>query len=354
MTNNDIKESNVISIYSLTLQELKDNLIANGFKSYVAEQIYDWIYKKDVDDFEKMTNLSKQTIFFLKQNYFFDVIKINTIQEDKDGTVKFLLELCDNNLIEVVLMSFDYGYSVCVTSQVGCNMGCKFCASGLIKKVRNITTGEFIKQFLLAKQYLYKTKKENLSHMVVMGIGEPFDNFNNLVQFMKVIKEQKGLGIGGRKITVSTCGLVHKIKEWADLNNQVNLAISLHGSNNEIRSKIMPINGSFNIEKLLEAIDYYLEKTNRRVTIEYIMIKDLNDKKEHAYELIEMFKNRLVYINLIPYNPVFENSYARSEKCKEFYDILKNSGITCTIRQEKGSSIDAACGQLRSKRLGVL
>ena len=191
MTNNHVKESNVISIYSLTLQELKDNLIANGFKSYVAEQIYDWIYKKDVDDFEKMTNLSKQTISFLKQNYFFDVIKINTIQEDKDGTVKFLLELCDNNLIEVVLMSFDYGYSVCVTSQVGCNMGCKFCASGLIKKVRNITTGEFIKQFLLAKQYLYKTKKENLSHMVVMGIGEPFDNFNNLVQFMKVIKEQK-------------------------------------------------------------------------------------------------------------------------------------------------------------------
>lgn len=354
MDNNLAKENNRISIYSLTLDELKNKLVANGFKSYVAEQIYDWIYKKDIEDFEKMTNLSKTTIEFLKQNYFFDVIRINTIQEDKDGTLKFLLELSDGNLIEVVLMSFEYGYSVCVTSQVGCNMGCKFCASGLIKKIRNITTGEFIKQFLLAKQYLYKTKKENLSHMVVMGIGEPFDNFDNLVQFMKVIKEQKGLGIGGRKITVSTCGLVHKIKEWADLNNQVNLAISLHASNNEIRSKIMPINNAFNIEKLLDAIDYYLDKTNRRITIEYILIKDLNDKKEHAYELIEMFKDRLVYINLIPYNPVFENSYVRSEKCKEFYDILKNSGITCTIRQEKGSSIDAACGQLRSKRLGVL
>lgn len=350
--NNQVEKK--LSIYSFSYKQLQEKLTSDNVKKYVADQIFDWLYHKLVDSFEEMTNLSKETIAYLNKNFYFDKLDIDTVQEDKDGTYKFLLKLHDNNLIEVVLMSFDYGYSVCVTSQVGCNMGCKFCASGLIKKSRDITVGEFIKQFLIAKKFLWKKKAQNLTHMVVMGIGEPFDNFNNLVQFMEVIKDQKGLNIGGRKITVSTCGLVPRIKQWADINNQVNLAISLHGSNDEIRGQLMPINKAFNIQKLLEAIDYYLEKTNRRITIEYILINNLNDKKEHAFELIEMFKNRLVYINLIPYNSVFENSYRRSEKCKDFYDILKNNGITCTIRQEKGSSIDAACGQLRSKKLGVL
>lgn len=346
--------NNKKSIYSFTLIELQQEFLNLGIKKFVADQVYDWIYVKMIDDFNLMTNISKSNIDVLNNNFFFDKILINTVQKDKDGTIKFLLELHDNNFIEVVLMSFDYGYSVCLTSQVGCNMGCKFCASGLIKKSRDITVGEFIKQFVIAKKYLYELTKKDLTHIVVMGIGEPFDNFNNLIQFLEVIKQQKGLCISPRKITVSTCGLVNKIKEWTKLNNQVNLAVSLHGSNDEVRNKIMPINRAFNIKTLISAIDEYIEKTNRRVTIEYIMIKDLNDKAEHAYELIELFKGKLVYINLIPYNSVFENSFVRSKKSKEFYDILKSSGITCTIRQEKGSGIDAACGQLRSKKMGVL
>lgn len=342
------------SIYSFTLLELQEEFLKLGIKKFVADQVYDWIYVKMIDSFELMTNISKANIDILNEHFFFDQILINTVQKDKDGTIKFLLELHDKNFIEVVLMSFDYGYSVCLTSQVGCNMGCKFCASGLIKKSRDITVGEFIKQFVVAKKYLYELTQKDLTHIVVMGIGEPFDNFNNLIQFLEITKQQKGLCISPRKITVSTCGLVNKIREWRKLNNQVNLAVSLHGPNDEVRNKIMPINRAFNIKKLIEAIDEYIEKTNRRVTIEYIMIQDLNDKPEHAYELIELFRDKLVYINLIPYNSVFENSFVRSKKSKEFYDILKSSGITCTIRQEKGSGIDAACGQLRSKKMGVL
>ncbi len=345
---------NMKSIYSFTLEELKNECDKIGIKKFVADQIYDWIYKKCINNFDEMTNISKKDIDTLKSYFFFDEININTVQKDIDGTIKFLLELSDNNLIEVVLMSFDYGYSVCLTSQVGCNMGCKFCASGLIKKSRNITIGEFIKQFLIAKIYLLKTTGQLLTHVVVMGIGEPFDNFENLVQFLNVIKQQKGLCISPRKITVSTCGLVNKIREWTKLNNQVNLAISLHAPNDEIRNQIMPINRAFNIKCLMDAVDEYISVTNRRVTMEYIMINDLNDKPEHAYELINLLKNKLVYVNLIPYNSVFENSFVRSKKSRQFYDILKSNGITCTIRQEKGSNIDAACGQLRSKKLGVL
>lgn len=346
--------NNKKSIYSFTLTELQEEFLKLGIKKFVADQVYDWIYIKMIDNFDLMTNISKSNIEILNNNFFFDQILINTVQKDKDGTIKFLLELNDKNFIEVVLMSFDYGYSVCLTSQVGCNMGCKFCASGLIKKSRDITVGEFIKQFVIAKKYLYELNQKELTHIVVMGIGEPFDNFNNLIKFLEITKQQKGLCISPRKITVSTCGLVNKIREWTKLNNQVNLAVSLHGPNDEVRNKIMPINRAFNIKTLIQAIDEYIDKTNRRVTIEYIMIKDLNDKPEHAYELIELFKDKLVYINLIPYNSVFENSFVRSKKSKEFYDILKSSGITCTIRQEKGSGIDAACGQLRSKKMGVL
>lgn len=342
------------SIYSFTLDELEKELSEFNIKKYVARQIYDWIYIKMVDSFSKMTNISQENIEILNQHFYFDVLAIDTIQKDDDGTIKFLLETTDHNFIEIVLMSFDYGYSVCLTSQIGCNMGCKFCASGLIKKVRNISIGEFIKQFIIAKKYLLENQNANLNHVVVMGIGEPFDNFDNLIQFLNVIKQQKGLCISPRKITVSTCGLIPKIKEWTKLNNQVNLAISLHAPNDEIREKIMPINLAYKVNDLIAAVDEYIEVSNRRVTIEYIMIADLNDKKEHAYELVDLLKNKLVYVNLIPYNPVFENHFARSKKCKEFYDILKGSGITCTIRKEKGLNIDAACGQLRSKKIGVL
>lgn len=345
---------NKISIYSLTLKELEEKLKSINIKSFVASQIYDWLYIKMVDSFEEMTNISKDNIKLLNEHFYFDFMKMDTVQQSDDGTIKFLFEIQNNAFIETVLMNFDYGYSVCLTSQVGCNMGCKFCASGLIKKSRDITTGEFIKQFVFAKKYLKTHFDKNLTHIVVMGIGEPFDNFSNLIQFLSVVKQQKGLCISPRKITVSTCGLVNKINDWTALNNQVNLAISLHGSNDDVRNEIMPINRAFNIEKLTKAIDNYIEQTNRRVTIEYIMIDGLNDQDIHAQELIKMFKNKLVYINLIPYNPVIENEYRRSKRCKHFYDLLKKGGLTCTVRQEKGSNIDAACGQLRSKKIGIL
>ncbi|MDE5842000.1 MAG: 23S rRNA (adenine(2503)-C(2))-methyltransferase RlmN, partial [Malacoplasma sp.] len=321
-------------------------------KSYVADQVYDWIYHKNVKNFDSCTNVSKDNINKLKELFFFDEITIDKLQVDKnDGTVKFLLKLSDNNFIETVIMKFNYGYSVCVTSQIGCNMACKFCASGLIRKKRNITVGEFIKQFLIAKEYVENNFKSNLSHMVVMGIGEPFDNFDNLIQFFDVIKQQKGLCVSPRKITVSTCGLVEKIKEFADLKNQVNLAISLHAPNNEIRNKIMPINKVYSIEKLIEALDYYIYVTKRRVTIEYILIKDINDSDANAEELAKLLKGKLCYVNLIPYNKVVENNYFRSLKAKQFFDVLKKNGIQATVRLERGSSIDAACGQLRIKKI---
>lgn len=341
-----------ISIYSLTLSDLKKHLELNGIKKYIANQIYDWIYKHNVSSFSKMTNISKENIKKLNDLFYFDDLEIDKKQVDKnDGTVKFLLKLCDNQFIETVIMKFNYGYSVCVTSQIGCNMACKFCASGLIRKKRNITTGEFIKQFLIAKKYVDDNFESDLSHMVVMGIGEPFDNFDNLINFLNIVKEQKGLCLSPRKITVSTCGLVEKIKEFANLKNQVNLAISLHAPNNQIRNKIMPINKVYNIETLMEAIDYYIDKTNRRVTIEYILIDKLNDSDENAIELSNLLKNKLCYVNIIPYNKVIENNFNRSNRAKEFAQILKKHGIDSTIRLERGSKIDAACGQLRVKKM---
>lgn len=345
-------ENNKISIYSFNLQEMRDKIIELGMKSFVADQIFDWIYKNNITDFEQMTNISKKNIEILKENFFFDSLEIDKKQVDKkDGTVKFLLKLHDNQFIETVVMKFNYGYSVCVTSQIGCNMACKFCASGLIRKKRNITIGEFIGQFIIAKKYVEQNFNDTLTHMVVMGIGEPFDNYDNLIKFFEVIKEQKGLNVSPRRITVSTCGLVEKIKEFADLKNQVNLAISLHAPNDAIRNKIMPINKVYNIEKLMEALDYYILVTNRRVTIEYIMIDGLNDSDENALELAKLLGSRLCYVNLIPYNNVVENNFFRSKRVKEFYDILKKNNIEATIRLERGSEIDAACGQLRIKKM---
>lgn len=278
-------------------------------------------------------------------------------QESADGTIKFLFRLKDDNLIETVLMRPKFGLSACVTTQVGCNIGCSFCASGLLTKNRDLSSGEIVEQIMKVQQHLDKAKDdESVSHVVVMGIGEPFDNFKNVVDSLRIIKDPKGLAIGAKHITVSTSGLADKIYEFTDTNLQVNLAISLHAPTNELRTRIMKINRVFPIERIMQAVDYYLKKTNRRITLEYILLKDVNDRREHALQLADLIgdKRQLTNVNLIPYNPVDEHThYQRSEQesMLAFYDTLKKHGINCSIRLGHGTDIDAACGQLRSKQI---
>jgi 23S rRNA (adenine2503-C2)-methyltransferase len=345
------------SIYGLTFEQLTAWLMEHGHKKFRASQVWDWLYKKRVTEFSEMNNVNKEVIALLEDHFYIQSLDLHTKQESADGTIKFLFNLKDNNLIETVLMRHKYGLSVCVTTQVGCNIGCSFCASGILAKNRDLSSGEIVEQIMNVQHHLDKMgKDERVSHVVVMGIGEPFDNFENLIDFLQVIKDQKGLAIGARHITVSTSGLSNKIYEFADLNMQVNLAISLHAPNNELRTRIMKINRAFPIEKLMEAVHYYLEKTNRRITIEYILLKDVNDHREEALQLADLLgdKRHLAYVNLIPYNPVNEHiEYERSEEKSilAFYDTLKKRGINCGIRHEQGTDIDAACGQLRSKQI---
>jgi 23S rRNA (adenine2503-C2)-methyltransferase len=345
------------SIYGLTKEELIAWFIEHGEKKFRATQVWEWLYIKRVTTFKEMTNLSKDMISLLEESFIINLLRQVIIQEAKDGTVKYLFELPDKNMIETVLMRQEYGLSVCVTTQVGCNIGCTFCASGLLKKQRDLTAGEIVAQIMLVQHYFdQRGQDERVSHVVVMGIGEPFDNYDNLMNFLHTINDAKGLAIGARHITVSTSGLVPKIKEFADNGLQVNLAISLHAPNNDVRTSIMRINRSFPIEKLMSAVDEYIEKTNRRITFEYIMLNHVNDRPEHAQQLADLLKDKkkLTYVNLIPYNPVSEHDqYSRSDKADvlKFYDILKKNGINCVIRKEHGTDIDAACGQLRSKQI---
>ena len=334
------------SIYSITINELEDFLINNNEKKFHATQIIDWLYVKRVNSFNDMTNLSKDLISKLEDNFFFDKLEIIKKQKDTDVS-KFLFKLSDNNLIEAVLMNHDYGNSLCVSSQVGCNMGCKFCESGRLKKIRNLETSEMVLQIMMIEKEIGK----RISHVVVMGIGEPFDNFDNLVNFISIINLQKGINLGSRHITVSTCGIIPKIYEFSKLPYQVNLAISLHAPNNEIRNKIMPINKVYKLDDLMKAIKDYLKVSNRRITFEYIMLEGVNDSTKCAKELAELIRGMNAYVNLIPYNETENISFKRTEKKKilEFYDILKKEKINVTIRREFGSNIDAACGQLRAK-----
>ena len=334
------------SIYSTKVSELEEFLLSNNEKKYHTTQIIDWLYVKRVDSFDKMTNLSKDLISKLNDNFYFDKLEIIKKQEDKDVS-KFLFKLADNNLIEAVLMNHDYGNSLCVSSQVGCNMGCKFCESGRLKKIRNLETSEMVQQILMVEKEI----KKRISHVVVMGIGEPFDNFDNLVGFIEIINYQKGINLGSRHITVSTCGIIPKIYEFAKLPYQVNLAISLHAPTNEIREKIMPINKVYKLDDLMKAIKDYLKVQNRRVTFEYIMLDGVNDSVDCARKLASLIRGMNAYVNLIPYNETENISFKRTEKKKilEFYDILKKEKINVTIRKEFGGNIDAACGQLRAK-----
>lgn len=337
------------NIYDLTLDDLKKYFISIGLKPFRAIQVYEWLYRFHVRSFDLMTNIKKEVIEHLKQDFEIKLYEVVDHQKSADGTEKFLFRLQDGNLIESVLMRHNYGTSICVTSEVGCNMGCAFCASGMKKKLRNLSAGEMVLQL----ESVYEVIKEKISHIVVMGIGEPFDNYQNVINFLHIVNEPHGLEIGSRHISVSTCGLVPMIYEYAREDLQSNLAISLHAPNNEIRDQIMPINKAYRIEELVKAISDYIIATNRRVTIEYILIDGLNDSIKCANELADLLHGLNVYINLIPYNEVKEKPFKRSKKeqMRKFYDALKKRSMNVTLRLEQGADIDAACGQLRSKHM---
>ena len=342
-------------IYDLSYEDLNQWVLDQGLKSYRSKQIYLWLYQKRALDFEQMSDLSKDLIVLLKEHFIIDPLKLVKRQQSKDGTVKCLYKLLDGSLVETVLMVYDYGNSVCVTSQVGCNMGCTFCASGLLKKDRDLSSGELVAQ-VMAIQHELDITKERVSHVVVMGSGEPFDNYDNVMRFMKTINHDNGLAIGARHITVSTCGIVPKINQFSKEHTQFNLAVSLHAPNDELRSQLMPINKAYPLKDLMASLKAYSEENNRRLTFEYILLKDVNDQDIHIQQLSKLIKGMNAYVNLIPYNMVDEHGYKQVGfvQAMKFYDNLMKSGVKCTLRQEHGSDIDAACGQLRAKTEGKL
>ena len=335
-----------MNIYSYTLEKLEKYFECIGEKKFHARQVFKWLYDKKIKSIDEITDIKKSVLDEIKNTMSFDMIELIKVQREDDVN-KYLFRLSDGNLIEAVLMFHDYGKSICVSSEVGCNMGCKFCESGRRKRVRGLEVYEMVEQILLVEEDI----KDRISHVVVMGIGEPFDNYDNLIDFIKIINNDFGLGIGARHITVSTCGIIPKIREFSNLDLQVNLAISLHAPNDEIRNKIMPINKAYPINELMKALKEYYSKTNRRITIEYVMLDSINDSDECAIELTKLLKGLNCYVNLIPYNETQNISFKRTKmiQISRFYDILKKKGINVTIRREFGGSISAACGQLRSE-----
>lgn len=338
------------SIYDYTLEQMIDEFLSLGEKKFRATQVFDWIYRQHVYDFMQMNNLSIDLRNLLSLHYSFSLLKIKEKQVSSDGTIKYLFELEDGGLIESVLMIHDYGRSLCVTSQLGCNMGCAFCASGLLKKQRNLTAGEMVNQVLS----VMADTQDRVTHVVVMGTGEPFDNYDHVMNFIRIINHPKGLAIGARHLTISTCGLIDKIEMYAYEGIQTNLAISLHAPNDEIRNQLMPINKAYPMDELRKAIQFYIEKTNRRVTLEYILLKDVNDQLIHARQLAHYVKGLNAYVNLIPYNAVDEHGFQQSTKdnVTAFKNELLRLKINVTQRKEHGRDIDGACGQLRAKKVG--
>ncbi len=334
------------NLLDLNILDLENYLESIGEKKYKAVQIFEWLYIHKERNIDNFSNIKKELRDKLKSDFNLDSISIKKV-EVGNLVKKYLFELVDGNHIEAVLMEHDYGKSVCVSSQVGCNMGCKFCESGRLKKVRNLSTYEMVEQIILIEDDI----KDKVDSVVIMGIGEPFDNYDNVINFIKIINHPKGLGIGARHITVSTCGIVPKIEEFSNLDLQVNLALSLHAPTDEIRNKIMPINKVYNISKVMKAIKEYIDKTNRRLTIEYVMLNMVNDKKEDAIKLARLLKGMNVYVNLIPYNETNNIDFKKSKNIEEFKNTLLKEGINVTVRREFGGNISAACGQLRSKEV---
>ena len=337
------------NIKDYNLEELKEEFLKLGEKAFRAEQVFKWIYVDQVSSFDEMTNLSKELREKLKQEFSMHNFKILKKQESSDGTKKYLFDILDGNAIESVLMEYHHGKSICVSTQVGCKMGCKFCASTGIKFVRDLSSGEIVEQILAVQ----KDVNDKISNVVFMGIGEPLDNFENVVNAIAILNNQKGLSIGARHISISTSGLVPKIYELADKNLQCTLSISLHSTTDEKRSEMMPVNKKYNIEELMKACKYYIDKTNRRISFEYALAKDNNDNLEDAQRLVKLLKGMLCHVNLIPINKIENGNYTKSsnENIIKFRDYLNSKGIVATIRRELGSDIDAACGQLRRKNL---
>ena len=337
------------NIKEYNLDELKQELISLGEKGYRAEQIFNWLYVEKVKSFDDMTNLSLELREKLKQNYTMCNFEILSKQESSDGTKKYLFDVLDGNAIETVLMQYHHGKTICVSSQIGCKMGCKFCASTGIAFVRGLTSGEIVEQILAVEQDI----GEHISNIVFMGIGEPFDNYDNVMHAIRIINNQKGLNIGARHISVSTSGLVPRIYDFANEDLQCTLSISLHATDNTKRSAMMPVNNLYSIEELMEACKYYIAKTNKRISFEYALAKDNNDNLEDAKELVKLLKGMLCHVNLIPINKIENGKYTKStnENIIKFRDYLNDNGIVATIRRELGSDIDAACGQLRRKNL---
>ncbi len=337
------------NIKDYNLEELKEEFIKLSEKPYRAEQVFKWLYVDKVSSFDEMTNLSKELREKLKKEFKLNNFKILKKQESVDGTKKYLFDLLDGNAIETVLMEYHHGKSICVSTQVGCKMGCKFCASTGINFIRNLSSGEIIEQILAVE----REENVTISNVVFMGIGEPLDNFDNVINAIHILNHPKGLKIGARHISISTSGIVPKIIELADMNLQCTLSISLHSTNDAKRSEMMPINKKYNIEELMKACKYYIEKTNKRISFEYALAKENNDNLEDAKELVKLLKNMLCHVNLIPINKIENGTYVKStnENIIKFRDYLNSKGIVATIRRELGSDIDAACGQLRRKNL---
>ncbi len=339
------------NIRNYDLDDLKEELKNLSEKPFRAEQIFSWLYREKVSTFDEMTNLSLDLRKKLQEDYFVGSFQIEHKLVSKDGTKKYLFNVCDdqNNLIETVLMQYHHGFTVCVSSQIGCKMGCKFCASTGIPFMRNLEAGEIVQQIM----EIEKDENIRISNIVFMGIGEPLDNFENVMKAIAILNHPKGLNIGARHISISTSGLVPKIYELADRQLQCTLSISLHSANNETRSSMMPINQTYPIEELMDACRYYIEKTNKRISFEYALAKENNDNIEDAKELVKLLKGMLAHVNLIPINQIEDGNYIKStnENILKFRDYLNEHGIVATIRRELGSDINAACGQLRRQNL---
>lgn len=338
------------TILDLNLKQTEEMLAGYGQKPYRAKQLFSWIYRKRVSSFDEMSDLPASLIARLKENYTLDALKEIDRQVARDQTTKYLFELQDGASVEAVLMHFHFGKSLCITSQVGCNMGCTFCASGLLKKQRDLTAGEMVAEVLYVQKEL-DAIGARVDNIVIMGTGEPFDNYDNVINFCSIVNSDHGLAIGARHITISTCGIVPRIDDFASGHYQYNLAISLHAPNDELRSRLMPVNRAYPLDTLMASLKRYSIDNHRRLTFEYILLDGVNDSDEMAVQLADLIRGMNAYVNLIPYNQVDENGYlsTNEKKALHFYDVLMKHGVKATLRSRHGDDIDAACGQLRAK-----